>query len=148
MTKTELRVTDSNGNQPFAWPIRVYYEDTDAQGLVYYANYFKFMERARTEWIRSLGIEQDVMLNDERRCFVVVESQASFIVPAKFNDELVATARMSEHTRATFMIEQNIYRNSLDGELLCKGMTKAAFINADTLRPLRLPAVLLEDPKI
>jgi len=148
LTKTELRVTDSNGNQPFAWPIRVYYEDTDAQGLVYYANYFKFMERARTEWIRSLGIEQDVMLNDERRCFVVVESQASFIVPARFNDELVATARMSEHTRATFMIEQNIYRNSLDGELLCKGMTKAAFINADTLRPLRLPAVLLEDPKI
>jgi len=148
LTKTELRVTDSNANQPFAWPIRVYYEDTDAQGLVYYANYFKFMERARTEWIRSLGIEQDVMLNDERRCFVVVESQASFIVPARFNDELVATARMSEHTRATFMIEQNIYRNSLDGELLCKGMTKAAFINADTLRPLRLPAVLLEDPKI
>jgi acyl-CoA thioester hydrolase len=141
-------VTDLSGNQPFAWPIRVYYEDTDAQGLVYYANYFKFMERARTEWIRSLGIEQDVMLNDERRCFVVVESQASFISPGRFNDELVATARMSSHTKATFMIEQNIYRNSLDGELLCKGTTKAAFINADTLKPLRLPAVLLEDPKL
>ena len=141
-------MTDTSGNKPFAWPIRVYYEDTDAQGLVYYANYFKFMERARTEWIRSLGIEQDVMLNDERRCFVVVESQASFITPAKFNDELVATARMSEHTKATFMIEQNIYRKSLDGELLCKGTTKAAFIDADTLRPLRLPAVLLEDPKL
>ena len=140
-------MTDTNGNKPFAWPIRVYYEDTDAQGLVYYANYFKFMERARTEWIRSLGIEQDVMLNDERRCFVVVESRASFITPAKFNDELVATARMSEHTKATFMIEQNIYRNSLDGDLLCKGMTKAAFINADTLRPLRLPDVLFEDPQ-
>ena len=140
-------MTDTNGNKPFAWPIRVYYEDTDAQGLVYYANYFKFMERARTEWIRSLGIEQDVMLNDERRCFVVVESQASFITPAKFNDELVATARMSEHTKATFMIEQNIYRNSLDGDLLCKGMTKAAFINADTFRPLRLPDVLFEDPQ-
>ena len=138
----------SNENTPFAWPIRVYYEDTDAQGLVYYANYFKFMERARTEWIRSLGIEQDVMLNDERRCFVVVESQASFITPAKFNDELVATARMSEHTKATFMIEQNVYRDSLDGELLCKGTTKAAFINADTLRPLRLPAVLLEDSNL
>jgi acyl-CoA thioester hydrolase len=141
-------VTDLSGNQPFAWPIRVYYEDTDAQGLVYYANYFKFMERARTEWIRSLGIEQDVMLNDERRCFVVVESQASFISPVRFNDELVATARMSSHTKATFMIEQNIYRMSLDGELLCKGTTKAAFINADTLKPLRLPAVLLEDPKL
>ena len=138
---------DLNGKPPFAWPLRVYYEDTDAQGLVYYANYFKFMERARTEWIRALGIEQDVMLHDERRCFVVVETQAAFITPARFNDELVATARMSEHTRATFLIEQNIYRNSLDGELLCKGTTKAAFINADTLKPLRLPAALFEEAK-
>ncbi len=138
---------DLNGKPPFAWPLRVYYEDTDAQGLVYYANYFKFMERARTEWIRALGIEQDVMLHDERRCFVVVETQAAFITPARFNDELVATARMSEHSRATFLIEQNIYRNSLDGELLCRGTTKAAFINADTLKPLRLPAVLFEEVK-
>ena len=135
----------ATGRKPFVWPIRVYYEDTDAQGLVYFANYFKFMERARTEWIRALGIEQDVMLRDERRCFVVVETDASFIVPARVNDELVATARMKEHTRATFLIEQNIYRNSLDGELLCRGTTKAAFINADTLRPLRLPAALFEE---
>jgi acyl-CoA thioesterase FadM len=68
-------------------------------------------------------------------------------MPAKFNDELVATARMAEHTKATFLIEQNIYRNSLDGELLCRGTTKAAFINADTLKPLRLPAALFEEPK-
>ncbi len=140
--------TDLNRKPPFAWPVRVYYEDTDAQGLVYYANYFKFMERARTEWIRALGIEQDVMLHDERRCFVVVETQAAFITPAKFNDELVATARMAGHTRATFLIEQNIYRDSLDGELLCRGTTKAAFINADTLKPLRLPAALFEEPKL
>jgi len=140
-------VTDTSSKQAFVWPIRVYYEDTDAQGLVYYANYFKFMERARTEWIRALGIEQDVMLHEERRCFVVVETHASFISPARFNDELVATARMSEHTKATFMIEQNIHRMNLDGELLCKGTTKAAFIDADTLKPLRLPAVLFEDPE-
>jgi acyl-CoA thioester hydrolase len=140
-------VTDTSGPQAFVWPLRVYYEDTDAQGLVYYANYFKFMERARTEWIRALGIEQDVMLNEERRCFVVVETHASFISPARFNDELVATVRMSEHTKATFMIEQNIHRLSIDGELLCKGTTKAAFIDADTLKPLRLPAVLFEDPE-
>jgi acyl-CoA thioester hydrolase len=140
-------VTDTSGTQAFVWPIRVYYEDTDAQGLVYYANYFKFMERARTEWIRTLGIEQDVMLSEERRCFVVVETHASFISPARFNDELVATVRMSEHTKATFMIEQNIHRLRIDGELLCKGTTKAAFIDADTLKPLRLPAVLFEDPE-
>ena len=147
MIKIELPVSDFSGNKPFTWPIRVYYEDTDAQGLVYYSTYFKFMERARTEWIRSLGIEQDVMLNDERRCFVVVESHAIFITPARFNEQLVATARMSGYTRATFTIEQNIYRSSLEGELLCKGTTKAAFINADTNKPLRLPAVLFEDAK-
>lgn len=136
-----------SGNKPFAWPIRVYYEDTDAQGLVYFANYFKFMERARTEWIRSTGIEQDVMLREERRCFVVIETNASFIAPARFNDELQATARVADHTRATFLIEQNIYRSSLDGELLCRGMTKVAFINADTQKPLRLPTALFEDSK-
>ena len=138
-------MTAPTGMKPFVWPIRVYYEDTDAQGLVYFANYFKFMERARTEWIRALGIEQDILLREERRCFVVVETNASFIVPARFNDELVATAGMKEHTSATFLIEQNIYRNSLDGELLCRGTTKAAFINADTLRPQRLPAALFEE---
>lgn len=125
--------------EPFAWPVRVYYEDTDAQGLVYYANYFKFMERARTEWIRSLGVEQDVLLNDERRLFVVVDTSAEFLMPAKFNDELVVTAGLVSKARASFLIEQNIYRRSLEGALLCRGTVRAAFLNADTLRPTKLP---------
>ncbi|MDH4109719.1 MAG: tol-pal system-associated acyl-CoA thioesterase [Gammaproteobacteria bacterium] len=129
----------------FAWPVRVYYEDTDAQGVVYYANYFKFMERARTEWIRSLGIEQDRLLHGERRMFVVVESRAEFLVPAKFNDELVVTAGLLDRARASFLIEQNIYRDRLDGELLCRGTTRAAFVNADTLKPARLPETLFEE---
>ena len=129
----------------FAWPVRVYYEDTDAQGVVYYANYFKFMERARTEWIRSLGIEQDRLLRGERRMFVVVESRAEFLVPAKFNDELVVTAGLLDRARASFLIEQNIYRDRLDGELLCRGTTRAAFVNADTLKPARLPETLFEE---
>jgi acyl-CoA thioester hydrolase len=130
---------------PFAWPIRVYYEDTDAQGLVYFANYFKFMERARTEWLRSLGIEQNVLLNEKRRHFVVIDTNAAFLKPAKFNDELMATARLVGLTRATFLIEQNIYRNNLDGDLLCKGMTKAAYINADSKKPVRVPASIFKD---
>ena len=137
-------MTDS---EAFAWPIRVYYEDTDAQGIVYYANYFRYMERARTEWIRSMGIDQDHLLRVERRCFVVVDTQASFITPARFNDMVVATARMASHTRATFLIEQNVYRDRVDGQLLCKGMTKAAFIDADTQRPLRLPDLLIKGLK-
>jgi acyl-CoA thioester hydrolase len=131
--------------QPFTWPVRVYYEDTDAQGLVYFANYFKFMERARTEWLRSLGVEQDVLMNDLRRCFVVIDTNAQFLKPAKFNDELIATTRLADHTRATFLIEQNIYRDSLEGELLCKGMTKAAYVNADTQKAVRIPELLFKN---
>ena len=130
----------------FAWPLRVYYEDSDAQGLVYYANYFKFMERARTEWLRSLGVEQDELLYRQRRLFVVVETRAEFLAPAHFNDELVVTAGLADLSRATFLIEQEILRRSVGGELLCKGTTRAAFLNADTLKPARLPVNLFKDP--
>lgn len=130
--------------EPFAWPVRVYYEDTDAQGLVYYANYFKFMERARTEWLRSLGVEHDTLMRDDRQIFVVVGTQADFLEPARFNDELLVTASLSNLARASFSIEQNIFRRSLDGTLLCRGMIRAAILNADTLKPVRIPVSLFE----
>lgn len=138
-------MTDSNDTTPFEWPIRVYYEDTDLQGVVYYANYFRYMERARTEWLRSLGVEQDRLLDEERRYFVVVDTYAEFLKPAKFNEMLVATARLAKLTRATFLIEQNIYRGSLDGDLLCRGNVKAAYVDADTQKPLRVPASIFEE---
>jgi acyl-CoA thioester hydrolase len=139
----------NSGNlaQPFEWSIRVYYEDTDAQGVVYYANYFRYMERARTEWLRSLGVDQSHLLNEERRMFVVTKSNAEFLSPARFNDEVVVTARLSGLTRATFDIEQNIYLNSLDGTPLLRGGVTAAFLNADTLRPMRVPADIFEGSK-
>ena len=132
-------------NKPFTWPIRVYYEDTDAQGVVYYANYFRFMERARTEWLRALGVNQVALMKEERRIFVVTETNAKFLMPAHFNDEIVVTARLAGLTRATFDIEQNIYRDSLDGELLLEGTIRAAYLNADTLRPTRVPASIFEE---
>jgi acyl-CoA thioester hydrolase len=98
------------------------------------------MERARTEWLRSLGVDQSQLLNVERRMFVVTETKAEFLAPAKFNDQVVVTARLAGLTRATFDIEQNIYLQDLDGTLLLRGGVKAAFLNADTLRPLRVPA--------
>ena len=137
-------MTSSDESKPFEWSIRVYYEDTDAQGVVYYANYFRYMERARTEWLRSLGVDQAKLLNEERRMFVVTETNAAFLSPAKFMDEVVVTARLSGLTRATFDIEQNIYQDGLDGELLIRGGVKAAFLNADTLRPVRVPAEIFE----
>lgn len=132
-------------SKPFEWPVRVYYEDTDAQAVVYYANYFRFMERARTEWLRSLGVDQVAMLQEERRIFVITETQAQFIVPARLNDELIVTAALGRLTRATFEIEQNIYRNSLDGELLVRGSVKAAYVDADTMKAKRIPPTLFEE---
>jgi acyl-CoA thioester hydrolase len=125
--------------RPFSWPVRVYYEDSDAQGLVYFANYFKFMERARTEWLRSLGVEQDVLLREERRLFVVVDTQAEFLKPARFNERLLVTVGLTGRARASFSMEQKIFRESLDGELLCRGTVRAAYLDADTLKPARLP---------
>jgi acyl-CoA thioester hydrolase len=127
--------------------VRVYYEDSDAQGLVYFANYFKFMERARTEWLRALGVEQDVLLYEKRRFFVVVDTQADFLVPARFNDELVVTAGLISLARASFLIEQKIFRDHPDGELLCRGTTRAAFLDADSLKPARLPDTLFKDSR-
>lgn len=131
-------------DETFVWPVRVYYEDTDAQGVVYYANYFRFMERARTEWLRALGVDQTKLLYDERRMFVVVSTSADFITPARFNDELVVTARLQALSRASFDIEQNIYRDSIDGPLLLRGSIRAALLDADTLRPKRIPESLFE----
>lgn len=131
--------------KPFSWPVRVYYEDTDAQGVVYYANYFRFMERARTEWLRSLGIDQVQMMHEQRRIFVVAESHAQFLLPAAFDDELMVTAECGEIRRATFEIKQNIYRNSIDGELLLRGSVKAAYLDADTMKAKRIPPLLIEE---
>jgi acyl-CoA thioester hydrolase len=133
--------------EPFSWPVRVYYEDTDAQGRVYFANYFKFMERARTEWLRHLGVEQDALLNEKKRFFVVVDTYAEFLQPASFNDELLVTVELVKVSRASFELKQDIYRNNATNELLCQGTTRAAFLNADTGKPARLPASFFEDPE-
>ncbi|MCH8336537.1 MAG: YbgC/FadM family acyl-CoA thioesterase [Proteobacteria bacterium] len=138
---------NSSSHKPFAWPVRVYYEDTDAQGRVYFANYFKFMERARTEWLRYLGVEQDVLLHEERRFFVVVESRADFLIPANFNDELLVTVDLLKVSRASFLIRQEIYREHSASQLLCRGTTRAAFLNVDTYKPVKVPPSMFEDPE-
>ncbi|HEX5787241.1 MAG TPA: tol-pal system-associated acyl-CoA thioesterase [Woeseiaceae bacterium] len=125
----------------FRWPLRVYYEDTDAQGVVYYANYFRFLERARTEWLRSLGVDQVRMMYEERKIFVVVSTEADFIAPARFNDEIVVTAGLAGLARATFDIEQEIFRGA---RRLLRSSVKVALLDADTLKPQRVPATLFE----
>ncbi len=132
-------------DKPFEWPVRVYYEDTDAQGVVYYANYFRFLERARTEWLRSLGVDMVALMGEERRIFVVAEVQVRFAAPARLSDQLIVTARLKNLTRVTFDIEQKIYRGDLDGELLIDGTVKAAYLDADTMRPKRIPPSLFRE---
>jgi acyl-CoA thioester hydrolase len=130
---------------PFHWPVRVYYEDTDAQGVVYYANYFRFLERARTEWLRALGVDMVALMEEQRRIFVVAEVQVKFLAPARLNDQLIVSAQLSNLTRVSFDIEQNIYRDTIDGEQLIGGTVKAAYLDADTMRPKRIPATLFGD---
>ena len=129
----------------FQWPIRVYYEDTDAQGVVYYANYFRYLERARTEWLRSLGVDMVALMEHDRRIFVVAEVQSKFLAPARLSDQLIVTARLTQLTRVAFDIEQNIYRDSVDGEQLVAANVKAAYLDADTMRPKRIPPTLFRE---
>jgi len=128
----------------FIWPVRVYYEDTDSGGVVYYANYLKFMERARTEWLRSLGFEQDRLIEEENVIFAVRHVEADFLSPARFNDALVATASISEQRRASLTFRQEIRRET-DDQVLCRGEVKVACLDAKRLRPIALPELLIKE---
>jgi acyl-CoA thioester hydrolase len=105
---------------------------------VYYANYFRFMERARTEWLEALGVDHVTLMNNDNRILVVTEAHAKFLVPARLGDTLIVTAALSRLGRATFDIEQNIFRDSSDGELLIKGGVTAAYLDAETMKPKRI----------
>ena len=124
-------------------PVRVYFEDTDAQGVVYFANYLRFMERGRTEWLRSHGIEQDSLLRAYNICFSLVNTCVRFVRPARFNEQLVILTRVTRLAGARILFEQAIHRNDLAGELLCSAECAAACLTADTFKPRRVPPELL-----
>ncbi|MCU7944579.1 MAG: tol-pal system-associated acyl-CoA thioesterase [Candidatus Thiodiazotropha sp. (ex Cardiolucina cf. quadrata)] len=126
----------------FVWPIRVYYEDTDAGGVVYYANYLKFMERARSEWLRSLGFEQDLLLQQDGIIFAVRQVELGYHAPARFNENLEVIARLSQKGRASLTFFQEVVRPS-DSQLLCRGTIKIACVNMETMRPTPIPKKLL-----
>lgn len=129
----------------FHWDVRVYYEDTDAGGIVYYANYLKYMERARTEWLRSLGVDQSVLMEQKGVMFVVVSADARYLKPARFDDVLNVSCRVLSKTRTSLIFEQEIRRGDRDGELLVSGTIRAACVSADSLKPRPIPADLLEE---
>lgn len=132
----------------FSWPIRVYYEDTDAGGIVYYANYLKFLERARTEWLRSLGIEQDTWLA-HRLGFVVRQVQMDLLAPARFNDELIATVVVEKLGRASVVFSQQVLSGKPGNEtIFCQAQIKAACVNlgqaGEAVKAVPMPAEIFE----
>jgi len=126
----------------FSFPVRVYWEDTDAGGVVYYASYLKFLERARSEWLRALGIDQVKLQRDERLQFVVVEANIRYHRPARFDDELVVSVALEELRGASLALAQDVRRGQDAGELLISATIRAACIDADNLRPRPLPRAL------
>lgn len=126
----------------FSWPIRVYYEDTDSGGVVYYANYLKFMERARTEFLRSLGFEQDRLKQEQGLIFAVHSLSAKYIKPAVFNDELIVTTSISSTGRASLTFTQCVNRAS-DLRRLCVAEVKVACLDAEQFSPAVMPSAIL-----
>lgn len=131
--------------ETFCLPVRVYYEDTDAGGVVYYANYLKFFERARTEWLRSRGHEQDRLAAEENVLFAITAVNVEYRQPARFNDLLCVTATVTDHSRVSFVFEQEIYRDHVGGELLSTATVKAACVDVQTFRPKRMPEAILTE---
>lgn len=128
----------------FSWPVRIYWEDTDAGGIVYYANYLKYMERARSEWLRALGVEQLLLKTHDGAMFVVIRAEADFRKPARYGDLLHVTCAVSEATRASLTFMQDVVRADPDGEVLVAGRVRVACLDTLKLRPRALPAGVLQ----
>ncbi len=125
----------------FVWPVRVYYEDTDAAGVVYYANYLKFMERARTEWLRALGFEQTTLRHDHNVVFVVRSLAVEFLRPALFNDELEVTVSLTALRGSLLRIAQTVRRGAHD---LVTSEVAVVCVNTQSFKPVRIPQSILE----
>ncbi len=128
----------------FIWPVRVYYEDTDAGGVVYYANYLKFFERARTEMLRERGFEQDQLIDSEGIIFAVRSVQVDYLKPAHFNELIQVSAEVVQIKNASFTFEQTITRGD---DVLTKSIIRCACLDAQTLRPKVIPEPIIEQFK-
>lgn len=125
----------------FTFAVRVYWEDTDAGGIVFYANYLKFFERARTEWLRALGVNQGELRERSGGMFVVGETSVRYLAPARLDDELLVTAQLEAAGRASLIIAQTARRGDT---LLAQGTIRIGWVDAATLRPGRIPPAILD----
>jgi acyl-CoA thioester hydrolase len=118
------------------WPIRIYYEDTDSGGVVYHSNYLKYMERARTEWLRDFKVDQKALKDNLNLMFVVHEIDIKFIRPAVFNDEIEVQTKKDKLGSVKIELEQKIFRSS---ELLIESRVVVASVNSISMKPMRIP---------
>ena len=125
----------------FAFPVRVYWEDTDAGGVVFYANYLKFFERARTEWLRAAGVGQQQLREDTGTMFVVAEVSTRYLSAARLDDMLSITVQIEEQGAASMVIAQEAWRGDT---LLAQGRIRIGCVQAETLKPCRIPKQVLQ----
>ena len=133
------------GSEEFNWPVRVYDEDTDSAGIVYHASFLRFMERARTEWLRSLGYELPELRSEHGALFTVSRMHIDYLLPALFNDMLNVSLALTRMGRASFLLDQRVHRSS--DELLCRAEVRIACVDATTLRPRPIPQAVLTELK-
>jgi acyl-CoA thioester hydrolase len=131
---------------PFLWHSRVYWEDTDAGGIVYYANYLRFLERARTEWLRARGVSQRSLALDPGIVFSVIGLELQYLRPARLDDLLAVSCEPGAAAGARREYRQRIWRDGVEGELMLEARVHIACLDARSLKPRRLPAVIVAEP--
>ena len=130
---------DVRGFKPFRWPVRVYYEDTDAAGIVYYANYLKYLERARTEWLAQAGFTHAALAREHRLAFVVHRLEIEYRAPARLYDALEVTLALLQGGRGRLVMAQEVLR---DGTVVANARVTLACLDTATWRPKRIPAIV------
>ncbi|MDO5654044.1 MAG: tol-pal system-associated acyl-CoA thioesterase [Brachymonas sp.] len=128
----------------FSLPVRVYWEDTDAGGVVYNANYLKFFERARSEWLRSLDVHQQALRDETGGVFVVSEIAIKYHRPARLDDLLTITVCLQQMGKASMVFTQQARRGGVEGELMAEATVRVGWVDAEKMRPVKMPADVLQ----
>ena len=136
-----IHETNVDWSNAHVWPVRVYYEDTDAGGVVFYANYLKFMERARTEWLRALGVEQQKLVMQTGIGFIVAALDMKYRAPARLDDQLVVQTTVTQARRASLNFAQRVVRAD---KVLAEGQIRVGCVRLSCLKPAALPDTLLK----
>ena len=132
----------------FGWPVRVYHEDVDTMGVVYYGNYLKFYERARTEYLRSVGFEQIDLMKELNVMFVVKTVNLDYLRPARYNDLLWVTSDVSSFKRSSFHFDQKIYKENEEGKVLNKATVIVTCVDTKKVKPCPIPEAIQKKLKI